>query len=448
MSDKQKSLSAYSPWTQIKFWLFSCIGILIFVVPIRIGGVSQIGLVHIGNCITALLGSATELIIYLFALWGILLVIKERKKRFRGFFNILMSSLSLLGGVCMTLYMLGVAPDFLTDERFMPFIMKQVLYPTLLYTGISPLFMPFLLNSGLLEFVGVALRPLLRPVFKLPGRAAVITVSAFFGSAPVGIMVVDNLYKDGRFTYKEAFLTGTAFATTAISFMVILSNLGGISDYWGLYLFACLLGLALIAIVMVRIYPTSKIPESTYQNVEYVKESESKEGGILLKRMLLAGYDRSQAMGSLGKECMEMLKTSGKLLGNIMASTCGMVLIGLALNYYTPLLDILGYLFYPFALLAGLSDPLMVGKGAASALLVPSLPAVYAAEAQSLASRIVLCSMPVLGIVSIPLTMPVFFNSTVKYSAKNLFLIYVERMILTILVVAVLVHAYVWLFMQ
>lgn len=129
-----------------------------------------------------------------------------------------------------------------------------------------------------------------------------------------------------------------------------------------------------------------------------------------------------------------------------MASTCGMVVVGLAINYYTPLLDWLGYLFYPFAFITGLGDPVTVGKGAASALFVPSLPAVYAAEVSSLASKVVLCSMPVLGIISIPLTMPVFFNATVKYKAKDLLLLYVERTVLTTIVVGIIVHIYVWLF--
>lgn len=443
---EEKRLRDYSLWTQLRFWLFSLIGILIFVVPVSIGGTSQIGLVHIGNAITAVLGGFGDYIIYAFALLGLFMLIKERRQRFKGFFNILMSALSVLGIVCMSLYLFGAAPAFLEDERFMPFIMEQVLYPTLLYTGISPLFMPFLLNSGLLEFVGVPLKPVLRPVFKLPGRAAVITVSAFFGSAPVGIVVVDNLYKDGRLTYKEAYLLGTGFATTAISFMVILSGLGGISDYWGLYLGACLLGLAVIAIIQVRLYPTSRIPETTFQNMPYVEEPDAKGGGLLIKRMLLEGYARADEMRNPLSDCLEMLKTSTKLLGNIMASTCGMVVVGLAINYYTPLLDWLGYLFYPFAFITGLGDPVTVGKGAASALFVPSLPAVYAAEVSALASKVVLCSMPVLGIISIPLTMPVFFNATVKYKAKDLLLLYVERTVLTTIVVGIIVHIYVWLF--
>ena len=164
--------------------------------------------------------------------------------------------------------------------------------------------------------------------------------------------------------------------------------------------------------------------------------------------MLLAGYDKADAMESLGKSCLKMAKSSGLLLGNIMASTCGMVIVGLALNYYTPVLEWLGYLFYPFAWIAGLKDPLIVGKGAASGLLVPSLPAVYSAGIESLSAKIVLCSMPVLSIVSIPLTMPVFFNSTCEYKAKDLFIVYVERMVLTILVVGIIAHGYTWLFVR
>ena len=441
---KKHDLKKYCMMTKIKFWGFSMIGLLIFVIPLEIGGVHQIGLVHFGNCITAVLGSASEYVICGFAVGGVLLIVREGKKRFSGFFNTFMTCMSLMGAVCIILYILGLAPSFLMEERFMPFIMKQVLYPTLLYTGISPFFMPFLLDWGLLESVGVLFKPILRPLFKLPGRAAVITVSAFFGSAPVGIITVDNLYKDGRFTYKEAFIVGTGFSTTAISFMVILSELGGITEFWGIYFFACLAGLALTAIVMVRIYPTAGKPESTYGGQIYEMEEEADQETGLITRMLDAGYKKAGNALGLRQNCISMVKNSGTLLCNMIGSSCGMVILGLMLNYYTPILEWAGYLFYPFALISGCADPMMVGKGAAAALVVPSLPAVYAAMEENLVSKIVLCSMPVLSIVSIPLTMPVFFNTAVKYSAKDLFLIYVERMILSIIIVSVIVHFYTW----
>ena len=402
---KKHDLKKYCKMTKIKFWGFSMIGLLIFVIPLEIGGVRQIGLVHFGNCITAVLGSASEYVICGFAVGGVLLIVREGKKRFYGFFNTFMTCMSLMGAVCIILYILGLAPSFLMEERFMPFIMKQVLYPTLLYTGISPFFMPFLLDWGLLESVGVLFKPILRPLFKLPGRAAVITVSAF---------------------------------------MVILSELGGITEFWGIYFFACLAGLALTAIVMVRIYPTAGKPESTYGGQVYEMEEEADQETGLITRMLDAGYKKAGNALGLRQNCISMVKNSGTLLCNMIGSSCGMVILGLMLNYYTPILEWAGYLFYPFALISGCADPMMVGKGAAAALVVPSLPAVYAAMEENLVSKIVLCSMPVLSIVSIPLTMPVFFNTAVKYSAKDLFLIYVERMILSIIIVSVIVHFYTW----
>lgn len=188
----------------------------------------------------------------------------------------------------------------------------------------------------------------------------------------------------------------------------------------------------------VEIYPTKDIPETTYHDIPYVEEETGADSGSVPKRMLLAGYGKAEAMEPLGRSCLGMVETSAVLLCSIMASICGMVVVGLALNYYTPVLEWLGYLFYPFAWIAGLSDPLAVGKGAASALLVPSLPAVYAASITSLPARLVLCSMPVLSIISIPLTMPVFFNAKCKYKAKDLFIIYAERMALTIIIVSIL----------
>nr|WP_304973213.1 nucleoside recognition domain-containing protein [uncultured Schaedlerella sp.] len=441
---KKHNLNKYCMMTKMKFWGGGMTGLLIFVIPMEIGGIRQIGLVHLGTCITAILGGASEYVICGFAVGGVILIARERKKRFSGFFNSFMTCMSLMGTACIALYILDLAPSFLMEERFMPFIMKQVLYPTLLYTGISPFFMPFLLNWGLLESVGVLFKPILRPLFKLPGRAAVITVSAFFGSAPVGIITVDNLYKDGRFTHKEAFFMGTSFSTTAISFMVILSELGEITEFWGIYFFACLAGLALIAIVMVRIYPTAGQPVSTYGGQVYEKEEDTDQETALFIRMLEAGYKKAGNALGLRQNCISMVRNSGTLLCNMIGSSCGMVILGLLLNYYTPILDWAGYLFYPFALFSGCADPMTVGKGAAAALVVPSLPAVYAAMEENLVSKIVLCSMPVLSIVSIPLTMPVFFNTTVKYSAKDLFLIYVERMILNIIIVSAIIHFYIW----
>ena len=47
--------------------------------------------------------------------------------------------------------------------------------------AIAALLLPLLLDFGLLEFVGALLTKIMRPVFKIPGRAAVDCFTSWIG---------------------------------------------------------------------------------------------------------------------------------------------------------------------------------------------------------------------------------------------------------------------------
>lgn len=50
---------------------------------------------------------------------------------------------------------------------------------------VSAVFMPFLLNYGIVDFIGSLMEPLMRPVFKIPGRSAVNAIASFVSSASI-----------------------------------------------------------------------------------------------------------------------------------------------------------------------------------------------------------------------------------------------------------------------
>ena len=52
-------------------------------------------------------------------------------------------------------------------------------------------FIVFILKSGIVEFAGTLLEPLMRPLFKLPGAAAVNCLSSYVVSAAVGVYMTD-----------------------------------------------------------------------------------------------------------------------------------------------------------------------------------------------------------------------------------------------------------------
>ena len=55
---------------------------------------------------------------------------------------------------------------------------------------------PFITEFGLLEYIGVLIEPLMRPVFKVPGYAAIDAVTSFVANPTLGIFFTNKLYKE------------------------------------------------------------------------------------------------------------------------------------------------------------------------------------------------------------------------------------------------------------
>ena len=50
----------------------------------------------------------------------------------------------------------------------------------------------FILKSGVVEFVSILVEPVMRPLFRLPGEAAVNCLSSFVSSASVGVYFTEQ----------------------------------------------------------------------------------------------------------------------------------------------------------------------------------------------------------------------------------------------------------------
>ena len=91
----------------------------------------------------------------------------------------------LLGGFFTLLYTLdATVPGFTGPEWIVGTSTGGTVVPAIVMgvAWIIPVgcfFMPFLLNYGVIDFVGSLMEPLMRPVFKVPGRAAVNAIASF-----------------------------------------------------------------------------------------------------------------------------------------------------------------------------------------------------------------------------------------------------------------------------
>ena len=72
---------------------------------------------------------------------------------------------------------------------------------------------------GVLDFVGTLMRPVMRPLFRLPGRAALDSVTSWVGSYSVGLYLTRRLFEGGFYTRREAYTIVTGFSTVSIGFV-------------------------------------------------------------------------------------------------------------------------------------------------------------------------------------------------------------------------------------
>lgn len=120
--------------------------------------------------------------------------------------KIIHTVLYALGLVYLVVYAMHMTiPDFngpeiivsdMTGGDVIPPVVKGVL--GIILAG--AVFMPFLLNYGALEIIGAILEPLMRPLFKVPGKAALDAVTSFVSSSSLGVLITNRLWKKNLYT--------------------------------------------------------------------------------------------------------------------------------------------------------------------------------------------------------------------------------------------------------
>ena len=68
------------------------------------------------------------------------------------------------------------------------------------------LFLPLLMEYGLLELLGPVFRPVMRPLFTLPGRSTVDNLASFIGDGTVGVLITSRQYEEGSIREEKQLL--------------------------------------------------------------------------------------------------------------------------------------------------------------------------------------------------------------------------------------------------
>ena len=143
----------------------------------------------------------------------------------------------------------------ITCGGFGGFVLGDLLTVLVIIFALAGLLLPLLLDFGLLEFIGALLTIVMRPLFTIPGRAAVGCVTSLIGEGALGVMLAANQYEGGYYSAREASIVSTTFSAVSITFSIVVLAQVDLMDYFGLYyLLICMVGIV-CALILPRIPP-------------------------------------------------------------------------------------------------------------------------------------------------------------------------------------------------
>lgn len=232
----------------------------------------------------------------------------------------------------------------------------------------------FLLCSGIVEFAAVIFEPIMRPLYKLPGEAAVNIIAAFVSSASVGIYFTEQHFLKKTYSARQACGIAGNFTIVSVGYISVLASLAGISHRYGTLLLSSFLLVLIIALITIRIPPLSLVPDVCFDGSAPKAVLEKMSVSQRFSLALAQGRQKSRefTFSRFLFNFIQAMKFAVKILG-VMIPTITLVFI---LVYYTPIFQWLGTPMTPMIRLLGIPDAELIAPSTLIGIVEVTLPSI------------------------------------------------------------------------
>ena len=130
-----------------------------------------------------------------------------------------------------------------------------------------------------------------------------------------------------------------------------------------------------------------------------------------------------------------------KMASSVTASILTIGLIGLIVANFTPLFDLVGYIFYPFTWILQLPEPMIAAKAAAIEIAEMFLPSLLVV-ATPLVTKFTIAVTSVSAILFFSASIPSLLSTEIPIKMRNILLIWVVRTIFSLILAAGIAHLF------
>lgn len=435
-----------------RFWRFffpSLIGAFLFVTPILQNGNLTIPIAVAANALLELMGNASLTVIWLLICLSTAVTVLHRLRplpflkkdpKLDGLFSVkgFWLAVRLAGFVLANMIYFGLGPELLIGEATGMVVIGDLMPILVCVFLLAGFLLALLLNYGLLDFFGALMIRLMRPVFDLPGRSALDCVASWLGDGSIGVLLTSRQYEEGFYSKREATVIATTFSAVSITFsLVVITQVGLEHMFLPFYLTVTAAGIV-AAVIVPKLPPLRRVPD-TYCTAQPHRED-------IPAGMSPARYGLQLALDKAGKApgVKAFFREGAQNVCEMWFGTLPVILAmgtaALVIAEYTPVFRWLGIPFTFLYQLLQIPEAAQASQTVIVGFADMFLPSVIASSIESDMTRFVVAATSVTQLIYMSEIGSIIMGSKIPVSLLNLFIIFLERTIVTLPVIALFAH--------
>lgn len=424
-----------------KFILGSGFGILMFLVPIPQGDSFTTLLDYLKTFLKNLFGGSLSYILAVILIISAVLTLYDfickpdwirnnhyLKRAFCATPFYLVSK--LLGTVVCCMVVFGFGPEFITSADTGASMVSLCCTLLCIVVGFS-FILPFLTDCGIMEFLGVIARPVVRPLFGVPGRASVDLIASWFGASNAAVILTREQYMKGFYTKREAGYIMTNFSLVSIPFCLMVADTVGIAHLFpAFYLCICIVGI-LLAVIIRRLPPIATIPDTYQEKTGKQIQEDVPENVKLLPYALELSCKRASELTAGGIISSGMEVVMGMFF-DLIPIVVAWGTVALVIATYTPVFNWLSYPMGMYLSALGVEEAFAVAPATLVGFTDMFIPALLIGGVASVKTKFIIGVLSLVQIIYLTEVGAIVIKSEVPLNFWKLLVVFLERTLLAI----------------
>lgn len=457
--DSRGGQTKFSETANVPLWKFivpSAAGILFFMIPVKYNDSWTLPVKILANFISNGTGEFLPVLCtFIVAVSGLLSIVlpfcRSSLQKYpilnRTFSVPLIWRLIRVSGVffiLLTYFSIGADNPFLKYISLANtggFILNDLLCNLIIIFAIASFLLPLLLDFGLPEFIGALMTRVMRPLFKIPGRAAVDSLTSWIGDGTLGVMLTLNQYEQGYYTKREAAAITTTFSAVSITFTIIILSQVDLLQYFGLYyLLICLTGF-FCALIIPRIPPLSMKKDEYLVKGRAIGEDIPPEYSTLTEYGLALAKRKISSHGGFRQFLGSGFRNAFDMWFGVMPVVMCIGTVSLIVANYTHIFDYLGMPFLPLLEFLQVPQAVEASKTMIVGFCDMFIPSIIAAEIiQNEMTKFIIATVSVTQLIYLSEIGGLILGSKIPINIFELFAVFIERTIISLFIIVPLAH--------